>query len=265
MEPRARRRMRRAHQARSFGLAVVSATILATGSFAATLPATQAIAVSHIDAGAGFRSLSSADSLEVSDSIAAIGAMTAGVPLAAWSVLSVRNTALRTLELHVAVSGAPGLMAEVSPAVLKPGETAEVFISGTVEKLGALRGQISITALDGFVRRKVSLTGEVKAPAAAAPAPAVPIPTPAEPIPTPAEPIPTPAEPIPTPAEPIPTPAEPIPTPAEPIPTPAEPIPAPIITIPPAGPIQRPVIRPTPLPIVTQPATQVQYRQEGSK
>jgi hypothetical protein len=251
MEPRALRRTRRAHQARSFGLAVVSATILATGSFAATLPATQAIAVSHIDVGAGFRSLSSADSLEVSDSIAAVGAMTAGVPLAPWGVLTVRNTALRTLDLHVALSGAPGLMAEVSPAVLKPGETAEVFISGTVAKPGALRGQIIFTALGGFVRRKVSLTGEVKAPAAVAP--------------TPAEPIPVPAEPIPVPAEPIPAPAEPIPAPAEPIPAPAEPMPAPIITIPPAGPIRRPVSRPTPLPIVTQPATQEQYRQEGSK
>ncbi|MDB4893867.1 MAG: hypothetical protein JWN15_129, partial [Firmicutes bacterium] len=163
MEPRALRRTRRAHQARSFGLAVVSATILTTGSFAATLPATQAIAVSHSDARAGFQSLSSADSLEVSDSIAAIGAMTAGVPLAARGVLRVRNTARRTLELDVAVSGAPGLMAEVSPAVLKPGETAGVFISGTVAQPGALRGQISITALGGFVRRKVSLTGEVKA------------------------------------------------------------------------------------------------------
>lgn len=243
MEPRLLRRKRREQQARSLGLAVLSATVLATSSFAAMLPATQAIGVAQQDAGAGLRSLSSAESLGVSESVAALGAMTAGLTLHVGSVLTVRNTAMRTLALEASLSGAPGLTVEVWPSLLEPGESAAVMLSGTPEKVGALHGYIVITALDGFVHRKVALTGAVEAPTVAPSVPAAPLPplAPTTPLPAPTAPLPVPS-PAPTAPLPAPLPVTPVPAPIELLPVP---LPAPL----PVAPVPAPdELLPAPLP-----------------
>lgn len=109
------------------------------------------------------RALRAADALEVSPDSLDLGVLEVGKQVNLKGVLQITNRWVRDLRIEVALTGVPGLDAQLRPnSPVRPGDTRDVDVKGRPQEVGEINGYLIITALNGFLRVEVPVTGVVE-------------------------------------------------------------------------------------------------------